>query len=30
MKEELERLKASGVWLSEELHERIFKEAGEL
>ncbi|WP_232462056.1 DUF3368 domain-containing protein [Thermococcus siculi] len=28
--EELERLKATGFWLSEELYERILKEAGEL
>lgn len=30
LREELERLKATGFWLSEELYERILKEAGEI
>ncbi|BAD85107.1 hypothetical protein, conserved [Thermococcus kodakarensis KOD1] len=30
LREELERLKATGFWLSEEFYERILKETGEL
>lgn len=30
LRKELERLKATGFWLSEEFYERILKEAGEL